>query len=369
MQSIEQNGLTRQQVIDILKAKRYPRRILFKYWLLNKNDEFIRELDNITKCTVSNNSFADIKRTADITLIDDKNINYLSDRIQPWIIFNTPYGEIKWSMGIFLLNSPTATYKNNMSSRDIECYDKLQILMDDKLGERLVIRKNSNYILEILKIIQSTGETKINIPNSDKLLKRDREFEIGTTKLQVVNRLSRELNYTSLSVDEKGQYYAEPYILPTDRDVEFKYINDEYSIILDGITEELDLFSTPNKFIAIVSNPDTQPLRAEYINDNPNSATSTISRGRTIVGDVIELTDIADQNTLNKRVQRSAYKSNRDYQKISFSSAIMPFHSNNDTYRFKYFDSIDAVFNETSWSIDLSYNGKMQHKARRVVEI
>lgn len=131
--------------------------IRFEYHLLNNKDEFKRKLTTVESCSIEYKSLAKIKRKASITIYEDDDINYLSDRIQPFVVING----VKHSMGIFLLNSPTRQINSVSAIRNIGCYDKTQILIDDKISDRYYIGKNSNVVLEIQKILNSMEQIQI----------------------------------------------------------------------------------------------------------------------------------------------------------------------------------------------------------------
>jgi hypothetical protein len=244
------------------------------------------------------------------------------------------------------------------------------ILLEDKFDTRYRILKDTNYITAIIQIINSAGITKINIPYIDAKIKTDKEFEIGTSKLEAVNYLLQEINYTSIWVDELGNFTANPYILPNDREAEYVYRNDEMSIIRpDTSTEEIDLFSVPNKWIVVATNPETEPLIGKYTNDNGVSPTSTTSRRRTIV-DYREVDDIASQSILDEYVRRIAYEASNVYGKFIFETAIMPHHTYMDCLYCEHTGlGVNNKYIETSWEIELKSGGKMSHSARRVIQI
>lgn len=125
----------------------------------------------------------------------------------------------------------------------------------------------------------------------------------------------------------------------------------------------------PNQFIATVSNPEQLPLTAIYTNNNEQSPLSTVSRGRIITDEIREVDNITDQETLNNYIQRIAFNSSQIYGKVRFSTWIIPQHEYLNTYRFKYLEKIDAIFQETSWSIELKVGGIMQHEARRIMNV
>lgn len=338
--------------------------IKFEYHLLNNKDEFKKELNVVQSCSIVYKSLAQIKRKASITISEDNDINYLSDRIQPFVVIDG----VKHSMGIFLLNSSVRMINSISTTRDIECYDKTQILTDDKISDRYYIAKNSNVVLEAEKILNAIGLTS-NITASTQQLQRDLEFNVGASKLEIINALLGAINYFSIRVDAEGVFISSPYVLPSEQQLDFTYITDQNSVILDEVEEELDLFDIPNRFIAVLSNPEQQPLVATYTNDNPQSPLSTVSRGRTITAEIKEVENITDQATLSNYIQRIAFNACQVYGKVKFRTWIIPEHEYLNTLRFKYFDEIDAVFQETAWSMKLCAGVVMEHEVRRVINV
>lgn len=370
MQIIEQGGYTRQQIIDALHAKHASRVIKFRYDLLNRQEIKIGTLDNVVSGEVSMASLAtEIKRAARFYMKENKDIDWLNDRVQPFCMLRMPDGWVEWSLGIFLLNSPKRKEQNRQVYRDIEAYDGLQVLLDDKFDSRYAIASGTKYITAIQNIFFTLGITKINIPNTDLILGITKEFEIGTAKLRAINELLGELNYTSLWVDERGYYTAMPYIIPSDRAIDYQYKDDELSIIYPGLEEELDLFSVPNKFVVVQSNAEAEPLVSTYTNENPASVTSTVSRDRTIV-DFRQVDNIANQAALDNRTKRIAFESSQVYGHTEFETAIMPIHSYSDLLQIQYSAlRINDRYVETNWAIPLQAGARMKHRARKVVAI
>ena len=119
---------------------------------------------------------------------------------------------IEYPLGIFFIASPSRSLKTTGIDRKIEAYDSSWILQEDKFMDRYLIKKGSNYVDEIVRLINDAGIWKVNIKANSGTLKNDKEFEIGTSKLLAINDLLEELNYTSLWVDELGFVTSEPYI-------------------------------------------------------------------------------------------------------------------------------------------------------------
>lgn len=368
MQQIEQGIYTRQQITNMLHGPKIEMK--FRYDLLNKLDHKLGELDGVQEAEVSMSAFADIKRAARVRIKDDTGIDWLNDRIQPFVLFEmTEGGWIEYPTGIFLLSSPQRKEDSGSIYRDVECYDGLQVLLDDKVDSRYMIAQGTKYTLAINNMLAGAGISKGQITPSNAVLATDREWEIGTPKLYIINELLKEINYTSLWCDEWGYYVATPYILPIDRQIEYEYADNELSVLYDGVTEELDLFNVPNKWITTQSNAETNPLTSIYTNANPDSPTSTVSRSRTIV-DFRKVSNIADQTALDDYTRRIAYDASQVFGYLEFETAIMPFHSYMDMLQIRYSKlSIDNRYVETNWTISMRIDGRMKHRARRVVQI
>ena len=371
MLALAKGGYTRDQVISLLHYKKGGRKVSYRYALLNKDDVKIGELKAQLGGSITLNSLAQIKRTANFTFSESElaDVDWLNDRIRPIFILEMPNGDkLEWALGTFLLSSPSRKYQNRVT-RDVEAYDANVILVEDKFDNRYRIAAGTGYISAINDILNSAGIWKINIMPHAGTLSTDREFEIGTSKLTVINQLLSEINYTSLWIDETGYAVAKPYVLPTDREAEYEYKTDSISIMQPDTVNEVDLFGVPNVWVVTASNPEKVPLVSRYINDSPASKTSTVSRNRRIV-DFRELADIYDQATLDAYAQRIAYESSQIHDRMLFTTAVMPHHTYSDMLQIEHSKlDVSDKYVETSWTLNLSSGGLQSHECRRVITI
>ncbi len=365
MQELAQSGYTAAQVKNALLTNR---EVKFEFDLLDKNEKKIGAVDNVNG-SISFTSTAEMKGAARFTIIDKKEIDFLSERLQPYLCLKIGTTWLKWAQGIYLLSSPNRTEQDGGIYRDIDAYDKSLILKEDKVDNRYFIAKDTLYIDAIRSLILSSGITKISIQDSDLTLSIDKEYEIGTSKLTILNDLLNSINYNSIWFDEKGFCMVRKYINPMDRAYEFTYRTDEKSIILPGSIETLDAFAIPNKFVRYVQNPEADYLISAFVNDKASNKLSTVSRGR-VVTDIQAVTDIPDQATLDEYVKRIATEKSQVFGGIQFKSMVMPHHSNLDCLLVK---NVKLGFTEkvieTAWSIDLSGEHKMSHTCKKVVEL
>lgn len=354
---------------NALHAINRPRDISYRYELLNNKDTKIADLE-VSEGRISLNSDNTIKRVATFDVRNIKLVDMLDKRIRPYLILKVGPEIFEWPLGIFIptTGSRTVAISDVVS---LECYDTSIIIKEDSLDSRYLIASGALYINEIQTILNSAGVWKIKIPYTAAAIGMDKEYETGTSKIDIINSLLAEINYTPIWVDENGYFCSVPYIIPTLRPIEYNYKTDKRSVILtDNREEETDLFNTPNKWIATASNPEKVALSARYTNNNPTSKTSTISRGRTITH-VQKVNDIADQDTLNSYVERLAYEqSSKVYTTVRFSTPNMPHHTYSDCIWFEDSDmGIANKFVETAWDMTLGIGGRMTHTIRRVIDI
>lgn len=391
MQILERDGFTEAQ---IKLALHYPhRRLDFRYELLDKDGVKKTDLYNVLSGEVSHNSLATIKRTGKFTLRDEGNINYLQDRIRPIVRLFVPPGRIfpqyfafysqqfasliqeaksstisgwaEFPLGEFLLSSPTRREENGQVIREVEAYDGLVILNDDKFDNDYTVITGTNYVQAVIDILTSAGITKYNIQETDKVLSKDIVFEVGMEKLKAINDLLRAINFESIHVDVNGYFTSAYYRSPSDRASEYDYYTNSESVIFGGYSEELDAYGLHNKWVVKANMADGTSLKSVYTNDNPENILSTVSRGRNIV-DAREITDIADQATLDAYTERIAYESTQTFGKVIFETALMPMHDYFDVFNVYFNDlNISGKYSETAWTLPLAVGGKMQHEIRR----
>lgn len=365
------NGHTAATILAAIQGSEGFRRWSFRYDLLDANGAKIGDLDNVQAGSVDQNWLGDIKRTAKFEVKEVTYINYLSDRIQPWVRLHLPpYGDndwAEWPQGVFILSTPTRGIEaSGRVHREVDGYDLTQILLDDKVINRHSVAAGAAYTAAVTALLPGTA----NVVVSALTLPVAMEWDPGTAKLKIINDLLSAINYESLSVDERGVFQVRPYRSPAARPPEYTYGVTDDSIMLPEVEQTLDLFSIPNQWVLVVSEPDrAAAIRGVYTNNDPASLTSTVRRGRTIV-DFRTEQDAADAATLTAKAERLGFEASQVYEALAFTTGLNPLHSGNDLYRIT--DprlGLNATYVEHAWSMDLAATAKMSHKARRVLSL
>ncbi|MFB5192648.1 hypothetical protein [Alicyclobacillus fastidiosus] len=360
-------------VAQVQAALIAPTRVMYyRYKLLDLNMNFKKWLgQNVTSASISMDTTQQVMRSADITLTEDPAINYLSDRIQPFAFLQMPDGNFAtFPLGVFLLTTPPRqTDSSQVVTREITGYDLTQILVDMKTEDRYTIAVGTNYIAAIRSLLSAAGITQMNLTATSLTLPTALDWEGGTAYIDIINQLLAAINYYNLWFDSSGVAQAQPYISPSVLPPAYTYKDDSTSVMTPEVNQNLDLFSVPNKWILVVSQSDTAAIVSTYTNDNPNSPTSTVNRGRTIVS--YDDTSTAPTQAINDAlVAKQAYQDSQVYETEVFETLVMPMHEAFDVIQFEY--SVLGVtdkFNEIGWSMNLAAGDTMSHTIQRVVQV
>lgn len=365
---LSRDGYSHNEIKKVLHSSN--RQVDFRYELLDEFNQKKRDLMNVTSAEISQSMLAQIKRTARFSLIEDNHpIDYLRSRIKPYMRLKMSTGWVEFPLGVFLLSTPVRKDSLQSVEREIEAYDLTLILLDDMFTDRYSIPEGTNYYDAIIQILIGAGITYYNLERTDKVLPRTIEFDPGTSKLEAVNGLLSQFNFTPIYVDEEGYFVSRLYVSPSERAIDYEYLDDNKSVIFIGSEAELDTFNIPNVFTVVRTNEEEEPLTSTFINDKLESPLSTINRGRIIV-DFRTIENIADQEALDEYVKRIAVASSQVYGRLRFRTALMPFHSYANVLRYRYNSlNIDGKYLELNWSMSLKVGSEMQHELREVVSL
>ncbi|PHV69783.1 hypothetical protein CS063_13780 [Sporanaerobium hydrogeniformans] len=354
-------------LLDLLTQSGRKESYIFE--LLDYQDNHKTYLKNCRSFKLDYSSLDSIKGKASITMTDDSQINFLTDRIKITMQIDTMGMRFLFPLGVFLMSSPSAnrngdTKELSTDVRDVQMYDKLYILYNDPVLDEHIIINGTSIDNEIARLL---GTHLYNIPTSGRFTTIDKVFPVGTRKLEIINYLLDVINYHSLCVDGDGMYYAYPYIRPDERSIDIEYLSTKNNALEVQFQDELDIFNIPNIFFFTTNNADGTNYSYVYTNSNPDSPTSTVSRHMNIGSEVQTVDDCNSLDDLITKAKNYASGVTTKYRHIKINTMIMPIHGylncvlvQNEKYNGKTI--------ETSWGID-SQAKSMYHNLREAVAI
>lgn len=364
-----------------------PRRMYFRYVLLDDNNVFKKLLTTVTSGSITYDYTQQVKRTCQITLQDDPSINYLSDRIKPYALLRMPAGDFaQFPLGVFMLTTvPQQTDAALTVTRTITGYDFNQILVDWKTTDIYTIPAGTNYMDAVRSLLSQAGITEVNLTATSLTVPTDLVYQPGTSYLDIINGTStvtgatvvmgqtagllEQINYRTLWFNENGVAQTQPWVNPSSTAPGYTYVDDSQSVIMPAVTRQTDLWDVPNVWVVVVSQTTTALIESTYQNTNANSPTSIPSRGREIVHFAQNYYASAQQ-TVDSYAEQLAFQDSQVYETITFDTAIIPIHEDYDVVQLQFSAlGISTNYSEYGWSFPLQAGGSMSHSLRKIVPV
>lgn len=248
---------------------------------------------------------------------------------------------IPW--GVYLFTSPE-TSKDMIRRDKIGLLSKMAVIDTDAFPEAYSAAAGTNCIAEVVRIIQSTGETRISATPSDATLTNPLVFEAGESKLSIINDLLTSAGYAALWCDGSGQFRVEPYLDPGSRPHSWHFTVNEASIVRAGASRYQDLAKVPNYVIVVCPGNDEEPAIVGHAwNRRDDSPFSVQNRNGRVITRREEVGDISSEAEATALAERFLLGGESPVAKLTVTHGIVPLEPGN---RVTYTDGdleIDAV--------------------------
>lgn len=318
----------------------------------------------LNKPSVKCDSDAEVKMSlSGEFVLNIQDPNWLKARIKPYLII----GGKESSLGEYLISqADDCTDKKGVKFWQIKGMDLGRIPQRSRTEKRVLFQAGQRYTDIVQSILLELGISRIIAIQSDATLKNDRaDWEIGTSRLEVINSLLKEINYQSLWFDTEGNARIQPHRQVDGTVIDHRYESGELSQIKPQVDISSDIYKAYNVFTAMVSSPEyEEPMIAVSVNDIPTSRISTVNIGR-VQAPIEKLDDIANQEELQKYVDNLRFQSMCSTETISFRTALNQ-HQVRDIVSIHH-PQASGIYQETQWKMTLSFDGEMTHTAQRVV--
>ena len=294
----------------------------------------------------------------------EKPVNWFTDRIRPqmWL-------DGQWhNLGVFVVSSATENYANGVSKLNIQAMDRALLVKQVSTEGILHLSAGEGYLDVIKRLLAEVGVTGVLADENNDVLATDREdWNEGTSYITIVNALLSEIAFSPLWFDAAGYARLTRYVEPSAAAVDHVYRSDNSSIIAPECTIAQDIYNPANVFKVVVSNAELEtPMTAISENNSLTSPISIPSLGRRILAPIVRLDNIASQEALRAYADRLRLESQMADEKITFTTANVPVHSCGDIVALTH-ERLQGIYQETDWTMQLAYSGKMTHKAKRIL--
>src|ERR1044072_9511171 len=295
----------------------------------------------------------------------------------------TPWAE--FPIGVFKFIYPDRNSQSTGTTYNCQIQDLTSVLDQTKIATAPYRRGAASYTYRtaIESILADAGfiAGQFALTTSTAMetaLPSDRVWKVGTSRLDMVNQLLKEVDYRDVSMNSAGVLILEPRVSPTSRVAEFTYTPNGNSIIIDDYNQSVNLSETFNQVIVSRTDAKAATLYATKNNYNASHPTSIPSIGYAITY-YQEGVDAADQTALNGIATRILEEKAAVTYTLVFRTPLVPVHEDWDRLRIPGLPvppllsavSISSLeeFIEDEWEIPLDDTGEMSHKASIVLSV
>ena len=313
-------------------------------------------------------------------------VDWTRDEIEPVMILDgTAY-----PLGIYAAAQMDPRDTATDASLTVQAYDRCWRVQTTRTETPVYFTAGTSYITAIERLLTDAGIATVLATPSTAVLPEEREWEIATSYLTIVNELLAEINYKQLYFTAEGAAVLAPASVPrasairhkltTRRPRPWENTDERFCTIEPGLGRSTDMFQTPNVFIAVCANPlKGSVLVATAVNDNPQSPLSTVRRGRRICQKYM-VDNIADQDELQAYADKLRDDSLMRGETLTITTTLLPGIGVGDVVSLYYenpiydiygnnvgFEPIDAICIVRAWTMGLTIDGSMEMELERVV--
>lgn len=250
----------------------------FEYYVVNPGTwKDMRLINNVKSCTISRDAETETLGSATIDVTESLGECY----IRIYLITIQNGVREKHPLGTFLIQTPAGSFNGRRQEISMDAYTPLLELKETPPPLGYSIFKDTNIMDIAYRITRERVRAPVVKPNNTEVLLTDFVANTSDTWITYLTDLIANAKYT-FSLDELGRILFAPKQDIASLQPVWTYTDDNSSILYPEISMDRDLYGIPN-VVEVVSSSGAGYYFHRAVNDDPNSPTSTISRGREIV--------------------------------------------------------------------------------------
>ena len=250
----------------------------YEYYIVDpgtwKDKDRIR---TVKSCTISRDATADTLGSATIDITDSVGECY----IRVYLSTNQNGIKEKHPLGTFLIQTPSSTFDGRMRTVSMDAYTPLLELKENPPPIGYSLLENMNIMEQAYLIMREHMRAPVIKTESTEKLYSDFVSNTNDTWLTFVKDLISNAKY-ELGLDELGRVLFLPKQEVDSLQPVATYTDNNSSILYPEITMNHDIYGIPN-VVEVVYSKGNVHYETRVVNDDPNSPTSTVNRGREII--------------------------------------------------------------------------------------
>ena len=236
-----------------------------------------KPLDMVKKSTIKRDDGVDTLGSATIDINDTLGECY----IRIYLIIRQNGVKFKITLGTFLVQTPSSSYDGKNRNVSMDAYTPLLELKENPPPLGFALLKNENIMNQAYLLVRDNCRAPVVETTSDKTLQDNFVADPSEKWLNYINDLIAQAKYR-LYLDEEGRILFAPIQKIDELQPVWTYNDDNSSILYPEVSMQHDLYGIPN-VVEVVCSTGVREYTARVVNDDPNSPTSTVNRGREIL--------------------------------------------------------------------------------------
>lgn len=249
----------------------------FEYYTVDPGTwKDVTKLDTVTTCTISRDASAETLGSATIDMTGLVGECY----IRVYLITIQNGVTEKFPLGTFLVQTPSSEFDGKIQSNSLDCYTPLLELKENPTPLGYYIEKQENVMDTVYRLTREYLRAPV-VRNYDATkLFEDFVADTSDTWLSFITDLAAYAKF-EFDIDEMGRILFSPKQDTASLQPVWEFTDDVNSIMYPEITMKHDLYDIPN-VVEVIYSTGVEQFYAKVVNDDPNSPTSTVSRGRIV---------------------------------------------------------------------------------------
>lgn len=250
----------------------------FEYYIVDpKTWKDIELIDTVKSSTIQRDAEAETLGSATIDMTESVGESY----IRIYLITIQNGLRERHPLGTFLVQTPSLSFNGRLQNISVDAYTPLIELKESPPPLGYSILKNSNVMDFAYRLARERARAPVVKTDCNTLLAMNFTASTDDTWLTFLSDLIANAKY-NFALDEMGRILLSPYQDTASLQPVWTYNDDNSSILYPEISVDRDLYGIPNVVEVIHSNGAGYYF-VRAVNDDPNSVTSTVSRGREII--------------------------------------------------------------------------------------
>ena len=304
----------------------------FEYYIVNPATwKDAKKIENVKSCSISRDSDAGTLGSASINITESVGECY----VRIYLITIQNGTKERHPLGTFLVQTPSTSFDGKVRNLSMDAYTPLLELKETKPPLGYSVRKGTNIMTIARQLTQENTRAPVVPASCDTNLFSDFVAETDDTWLTFLTDLLLNAKY-SYDLDEMGRILFAPEQDTASLQPVWTYNDDNSSILYPSLNMDHDLYGIPNVVEVIYSHGNGY-YYSRVVNDDPNSPTSTVNRGREIIHRVSDPDLIGDptENQIDEYANRLLRELSSLEYTITYTHGYCPVRVG-DCVRFNY---------------------------------